>query len=183
MSLVLIMGLPAAGKSSLCEKIQENHPNAVVFSLDEINGRWSEDFESHVERKSFERTVRQYLEAHCDEEFDKVVVVDDNFYLRSMRRPFERMARSFGLRYCCVLVDVDVQEALRRNSQRGADRVRDETILRMAREIELPSDVLVCKGEAVEEIFQRLCGPRPQRVKAVEGLLQPGRLFTPFGTG
>ncbi|VDO33516.1 unnamed protein product [Haemonchus placei] len=167
MSLVLIMGLPASGKSTLCEKIRGLRSDVVVFSLDEINGRWSEDFDSHSDRKSFEQTVRDYLETYCDDEFDKIILVDDNLYLQSMQRPFKRMARSFGLRYCCVLVGCDIDEALRRNSQRGENRVRDETILRMAREIEVPNDVLVLRDGDVEQIFHRLRGPRPRRVKVV----------------
>ncbi|EYB82569.1 hypothetical protein Y032_0357g3394 [Ancylostoma ceylanicum] len=164
MSLLLIMGLPAAGKSTLCSKLLEYRPNAIIFSLDEVNGRWSEEFQAHSDRKSFEQTVRLYLEQNCDNDFDGLVVVDDNFYLRSMRRPFERMARAFGLRYCCVLVDCDVQDALARNSLRGESRVADDTILRMAREMEAPTDAVVYYGQGVEEILKRLRGPRPKRV-------------------
>ncbi|WKY03512.1 hypothetical protein Q1695_004907 [Nippostrongylus brasiliensis] len=169
MSLVLIMGLPAAGKTSLCQKILENRPDTVIFSLDEINGRWTGGDDLHGERKTFERTVRRHLEQLGDEQLDnRLFLVDDNFYLRSMRRPFERMARSFRLRYSCVLVDVDVDEALRRNSSRGADRVHDETILRMAREMEVPEGVLRSNGEEVERILERLGGTRPRRPKPDE---------------
>ncbi|RCN52325.1 chromatin associated protein KTI12 [Ancylostoma caninum] len=164
MSLLLIMGLPAAGKSTLCSKLLEYRPSAVIFSLDEVNGRWSDEFRAHSDRKSFEQTVRRYLEQNCDEEFDGLVVVDDNFYLRSMRRPFERMARAFGLRYCCVLVDCDVQDALARNSLRGENRVSDETILKMAREMEAPADAVIYWNQGVEEILERFRGPRPKRI-------------------
>ncbi|KAK6749068.1 hypothetical protein RB195_001588 [Necator americanus] len=166
MSLLLIMGLPAAGKTTLCSKITERLPNAIVFSLDDVNGRWSDEFRAHTDRKSFEQCVRFFLEQNCDEEFDRTVIVDDNFYLRSMRRPFERMARAFGLRYCCVLVDCDVQDALHRNSSRGENRVSDETILKMDREMEVPADALLHRYQGVEEILQRVNGLRMKRVQS-----------------
>ncbi|KAK6749066.1 hypothetical protein RB195_001588 [Necator americanus] len=138
MSLLLIMGLPAAGKTTLCSKITERLPNAIVFSLDDVNGRWSDEFRAHTDRKSFEH----------------------------MRRPFERMARAFGLRYCCVLVDCDVQDALHRNSSRGENRVSDETILKMDREMEVPADALLHRYQGVEEILQRVNGLRMKRVQS-----------------
>ena len=46
------------------------------------------------------------------------IIVDDLFYLRSMRRPFERMARAFGLRYVVVYVDTPLEVALQRNAGR-----------------------------------------------------------------
>lgn len=168
MSLLLVMGLPAAGKSSLCKKILQFRPDGVVFSLDEANGRWSDNFNAHADRKSFEGTVRRHLEAQCDGASEKVVIVDDNFYLRSMRRPFERMARAFQLRYCCVFVEVDVEEALRRNARRGEERVHDDTILRMAREISVPEGAVVYRGGSLDQILQRLRGPRPKRAKLEE---------------
>ncbi|KAJ1358502.1 hypothetical protein KIN20_016942 [Parelaphostrongylus tenuis] len=161
MALLLIMGLPAAGKSSLSNKLQEALSNSLVFSYDEINGRWMNNFDAHKSRKSFEQTVRQYLQDNCSDEFNKVVIVDDNFYLQSMRRPFERMATYYGLRYCCVMVSISVEDALERNSQRGSDAVSDETILRMAREMETPEDALIYNCDHIEAILQRLRGPRP----------------------
>uniref|UniRef100_A0A0K0DM33 Chromatin associated protein kti12 n=1 Tax=Angiostrongylus cantonensis TaxID=6313 RepID=A0A0K0DM33_ANGCA len=155
------MGLPAAGKSTLSRKLEEAHPNSVVFSLDEVNGRWSDDFDAHRSRKFFEQTVRLYLQNNCDEEFNKVVIVDDNFYLQSMRRPFERMAAYFGLRYCCIVVASNVEDALHRNSRRGTDRVSDEAILKMAREMDIPKDAFVYNCGHIEEILQRLIEPCP----------------------
>ncbi|VDM64759.1 unnamed protein product [Angiostrongylus costaricensis] len=155
------MGLPAAGKSTLSRKLEEALPNSVIFSLDEVNGRWSDDFDAHASRKSFEQTVRLYLQNNCDEEFNKVVIVDDNFYLQSMRRPFERMAAYYSLHYCCIVVASNVEDALQRNSRRGTDRVSDETILKMAREMETPKDAFVYNCDRIEEIFQRLMEPCP----------------------
>ncbi|KAK6749067.1 hypothetical protein RB195_001588 [Necator americanus] len=129
MSLLLIMGLPAAGKTTLCSKITERLPNAIVFSLDDVNGRWSDEFRAHTDRKSFEQCVRFFLEQNCDEEFDRT-------------------------------------DALHRNSSRGENRVSDETILKMDREMEVPADALLHRYQGVEEILQRVNGLRMKRVQS-----------------
>ncbi|VDM77410.1 unnamed protein product [Strongylus vulgaris] len=165
MSLILIMGLPAAGKSTLAAKLLDYHPNSVLFSLDDINGRWSSEFQAHVDRKSFEQTVRMYLEQNCDDEFNGWVIVDDNFYLQSMRRPFKRMARAFALQFYCILMECDVQDALLKNSNRGEDRVSEETVLKMAREMEVPEDAVVYKNQNLEEITKQLSKSRPKRAQ------------------
>ncbi|CAJ0601216.1 unnamed protein product [Cylicocyclus nassatus] len=158
------MGLPAAGKSTLASKLLEYRPNSALFSLDEINGRWSSDFEAHKDRKAFEQKVRLHLEQKRIEEFDNWIIVDDNFYLQSMRRPFKRMARAFGMLYFCILVEIDLRYALQKNSKRGEDRVSDETIIKMSREMEIPEDALVYRSQGLEEIVKLLSQPRPKRV-------------------
>ncbi|KJH47478.1 chromatin associated protein KTI12 [Dictyocaulus viviparus] len=170
MALVLIMGLPAAGKTTLSKKIQGFVPDCVIFSLDDMNSQWLGDFQAHTARKSFENTVRSFLEQYCDDEFDKVIVLDDNFYFKSMRRPFERMAAFYGLRYCCVIVSCVVQDCLDRNSQRANNRVSNETILKMARNMEVPKNAIQYTGGDIREILEQLTGPRVRRFRQVHVL-------------
>lgn len=144
MALLLVMGLPAAGKSTLCRQLTADCRQSSLFSLDDIIGR--QTIPDHAARKRFEKTIRSRLEelaTAVDEETAgwHLVTVDDNLYLKSMRRPFERMARRFGFSFLVAVVPCSLQEALRRNSQReGEERVAEETIRMMNDAMEISDE-------------------------------------------
>ena len=66
-----------------------------------------------------------------------VFIIDDNMYLRSMRYRYFQLARRHQLGFAVVLLDVPVEECLRRNSAR-AQPVPAEAIEAMAARLERP---------------------------------------------
>lgn len=66
-----------------------------------------------------------------------VILLDDNFYYRSMRQPYYALAGAYEAGFCEVLVRCSVEEALERNSHRheGA-KVPSDVIKRMALRME-----------------------------------------------
>lgn len=165
MALVLVMGVPGSGKSALCRWLLEvlGNQNCSVFSFDEIfrddgflDYIWpeSDNFASLLglygingglslkeERKRCENLIREELRKRCEsnEQYDRIVLVDDIFYLRSMRRPFERIAKRFGLHFGIIYVNVSLDTAIKQNEQRrGASKIPKETIHKIYRKIEMP---------------------------------------------
>ncbi|CAI4226939.1 unnamed protein product [Auanema sp. JU1783] len=137
MSIILIMGIPAAGKSSLISELRQTR-DCHIFSWDHLVGHKVQQFEAHKARKQFENQIRQFLETI---ESKPIVLIEDNFYLQSMRRPFERMARKYGLSYMVVHLSCALDEALTRNSRRDdLERVDKESIRKIYKEIEVPDD-------------------------------------------
>ena len=66
-----------------------------------------------------------------------LIVLDDNFYYKSMRRVFQQMSRRHQSCYGELVVTVPVSVALLRNSQRsGASRVPDDVLERMSNRFE-----------------------------------------------
>jgi tRNA uridine 5-carbamoylmethylation protein Kti12 len=69
-----------------------------------------------------------------------MLILDDNFYYKSMRRVFQRMSRRYQSCYGELVVTVPLEVALRRNSQRkGTNRVPNEILERMASRFEAMS--------------------------------------------
>jgi hypothetical protein len=75
-----------------------------------------------------------------------LVMADDNFYYRSMRRPFLALARRAGAGFMQVLLRCDVEEALALNRARGSGTVPDAVITRMAGLFEPPAEALELPG-------------------------------------
>ncbi|NWH81545.1 PSTK kinase, partial [Piaya cayana] len=65
------------------------------------------------------------------------LILDDNFYYRSMRYEVYQLARKYSLSYCQIFLDCPLECCLQRNRLRS-NPVPDETIRLMARKIEMP---------------------------------------------
>ena len=73
------------------------------------------------------------------ESVQTIIVLDDNFYYRSMRHIYLQIARDFGYGFANLVVTVDLEVALLRNGLRqGAERIPDGVVNRMSELFELP---------------------------------------------
>ncbi|KAF1762807.1 hypothetical protein GCK72_011070 [Caenorhabditis remanei] len=139
--LLLFMGLPASGKSSLRLRLQTAHPELIEStSFDEFRMTMMQTCSTanaRENRKAFQRDVESRISAQSPA--DKIWIIEDIFYLKSMRRPFSRISRRRHLKYGVVNLKVSPFEAIRRNSGRNSDeKQREETIWRVFEEMEPP---------------------------------------------
>ncbi|XP_054687132.1 L-seryl-tRNA(Sec) kinase [Grus americana] len=65
------------------------------------------------------------------------VILDDNFYYQSMRYEVYQLARKYSLSFCQIFLECPLECCLQRNHQRSHP-LPDQTILLMARKIEMP---------------------------------------------
>uniref|UniRef100_A0A669PWB2 Phosphoseryl-tRNA kinase n=1 Tax=Phasianus colchicus TaxID=9054 RepID=A0A669PWB2_PHACC len=65
------------------------------------------------------------------------IVLDDNFYYRSMRYEVFQLAREYSLGFCQLFLECPLELCLQRNRLRGSP-VPEGTICRMAQRVELP---------------------------------------------
>uniref|UniRef100_A0AAF5PJP5 Uncharacterized protein n=1 Tax=Wuchereria bancrofti TaxID=6293 RepID=A0AAF5PJP5_WUCBA len=167
MALVLLMGVPGSGKTYLCRELKAKFGDEIcaTFSYDDIFNDdgfmkyiWGNEYtdgsmlqlcdldestSAHSERKRCENRIREFLKVKLSTEniIPPVTVVDDIFYLKSMRRPFHRMSTMFHLPFLVVLVDVPLAIALERNMQRPMKcRISEGTIRKINQQMELPSN-------------------------------------------
>ena len=86
-----------------------------------------------------------------------VIVIDDNMFYRSMRYSYFQIACRFQVSYCQIYLKIKLEDALKRNTNRGNGAVKTETISKMAFVFEEPdtnfnhwekqSLILSCYGE------------------------------------
>ncbi|CAI2349442.1 unnamed protein product [Caenorhabditis sp. 36 PRJEB53466] len=165
MALILVMGIPAAGKSTFRREIQNSAPHLVATtSFDDFRCENSLETARRT-RKSFESHVEHALSAT-----DRPIwLIEDIFYLQSMRRPFERIARRRAFQFGIVYLKVPFEEAIRRNSLRKVGKMREETIRKVSERMEPPAVAVVVpeSGIGLAELLRRLKIRMPHKVPEV----------------
>ena len=180
-TVVLLIGLPASGKSSLATDIikyfnhnsQQERSNQICFYLIKFDDLISVDQQIELIKQPFKwkQARRNFLQASeaflnlilnlptpslnhqtnqllkkivkknlIDSNSQKfVLVVEDNFYYRSMRQPFYRASKKRSLGFGVIMIKTDLAECLKRNNLRGDNHVSDEVIFKMEQVFEEPN--------------------------------------------
>lgn len=126
------MGIPASGKSSLCREIASQLDRASLLHFDEVLSE-----EEGTERERRKRAETKYRDMLFILESGDILLVDDVFHLKSMRRPLLRASRRARAVLGWLRMDVDLEEAIKRDRRRReGERVGEETIRKIAREAE-----------------------------------------------
>lgn len=148
--LILLVGLPGAGKSSFVQALaadEEWKSIVLPISFDDAEAAESaHEFSPEAWRRA-RQAVSQRVGRILEESFASarphgmplLIVLDDNFYLRSMRKTYFQLARAQRAQYKLVVFDASVTECAARNGGRsGRARVPDFVVEHMADTIEWP---------------------------------------------
>lgn len=140
MELVLLVGLPASGKSTFVwERLAETHE---IVSKDLV-------------RKGSNRVKRQWLAIQAALEAGRSVVVDNTNVSRAERAAAIEVAEPFGARVVVYRFDGSVADCRERNARReGAACVPPVAIYAAAKRYEEPR-----LDEGIDEIHQVSLGP------------------------
>ncbi|XP_072311841.1 L-seryl-tRNA(Sec) kinase [Eucyclogobius newberryi] len=155
--LVVLCGLPAAGKSTLARELRgpaaELGWRSAAVNYDELipeeafvsrhereeepgeHTAWKrhrravlgcvEDFvcgtSGDGDKEAWQRRVRDVLgsNASSPEPAPAVLLLDDNFYYRSMRYEVHQLARKHSLGFCQLFLRCDLETCIRRNQKRA----------------------------------------------------------------
>eukprot|EP01083_Nonionella_stella_P003904 11230_1 len=147
--LLILCGLPGAGKTSMCNFLKtrrrENF-NVAHICFDDIYSEISKsesEFDPGLWKKcrrvAYER-AEALLKAHRASSTDRhIIVMDDNFYFRSMRYPYFQLCRKYRVAFAQLLVEVSETDSQLRNTSRDTHaRVPKSVIERMCARFEAP---------------------------------------------
>ena len=201
--VVLLLGLPASGKSTLCRQLKARAlaRGETVLTVDydalipltrqaemvEEEGAWKKEREAillavasllHQMHDIISDTSMPYLrqlKGSCltlgGKEGNKMttqttVLVDDNNYLSSMRKPWHRLARERSAGFCQLFVQTSSEQAKARNSVRQAEeRVPASVIDSMAERFEPPRPLVQTWEELSFTVSALVCRIDPSRQK------------------
>ena len=168
--LILLIGLPASGKSILAEKlkndlkVKHNLRNIHIIDTDIIRSRlFGADF-SHINEKfTLEEKNNEVLEKLNP---GNIIIVDDLHYLTSIRHHFYEMCQKKGAIYIPIYLSTPVLQCKKWNKLRGLP-VPQKVIDEVERKFDIPGKKYLWDrthlnfnptsqkiSEFVEEIFQ-----------------------------
>lgn len=170
-TVVVLVGLPGSGKSTIARQLCETRQSSVHIEYDAVAASLSEVDDLAAWRRS--RTVALEGLIKYLKESARLVVLDDNFHLRSMRKAIYQICRNHAaigivIYFGVVFIETPVDLCLDRNAKRGGrNRVADDTITKMSAKLEPPdtsksewdSNSMRFKGDKVDlcVIFDWLC--------------------------
>ncbi|GMS89475.1 hypothetical protein PENTCL1PPCAC_11650, partial [Pristionchus entomophagus] len=128
MSIVVVYGIPGSGKSTLCERLQSIDRSMIVWSFDEttvVEGETEKDWRRRAQEQSI---------TGINDRPQTVHLLDDVFYLQSMRRPFERLSRFIGVEYGTIFVEESAEAAIAKDKKRPVNRRVDGECIRRIEE-------------------------------------------------
>ena len=129
-TMVLMMGIPASGKSTFYQK--RLSADCVRVNLDTLKTREREN----------------ELISRCFSE-GKSFAIDDTNVTRALRSGFIVWAKLYGYRVVGYFMRSRVQECVKRNQQRTGDaRIPDTAIANMSNKLQIP-----CRSEGFDELF------------------------------
>jgi len=172
--LLLLVGLPGCGKTSLCKKLllnKDSKYSKLVFihvSFDDhiplVNQEkfaimrqnkdnvdnddtWKnarsmlltsvEEMVKALKSRTVNEVTKKFI--NIDEVNDQqfIVLLDDNFYYKSMRYEYYQMARRQSVGYCQVYIECSVSDAAQNNSKRDT-QIPFSVIQVMAERMQIP---------------------------------------------
>jgi predicted kinase len=162
--LLLLIGLPGSGKSSLARSIQHTGGQVMIISTDAIRaklfgneaiqGEWSLIWREV--KSQFEQAVRRlqpdlFQLNSLQSDIIRAAIYDATNAKRSHRKEVITLARSTGFtQITAIWFDVPLSICLQRNQQRDR-QVPNEVILRMSRQL---SDAPPSLNEDVDGLIQ-----------------------------
>jgi predicted kinase len=135
--LVVMQGAPGSGKSTRAEQLAAAHASAVILSTDDF---WMRSGEyrfvpaiRHVAHGWNEkRAEKRMQEAATNGQADDLVIIDNTNGGPASARAYVASAHAHGYAVHVLLVDPGLDECLRRNALRPANRrVPDEQVVKM----------------------------------------------------
>ena len=140
MKMLILSGLPSAGKSTLAKQLLQQYGNAIRINRDLLRTMlhcdvWS-GVNENMTRTAARMLAKYFLEAETHDRQDElapgVVIIDETNLNAKTLGSWKQLAEMCGASYEVVDVPTPVDECLRRDRLRGSASVGDHVIIGMA---------------------------------------------------
>eukprot|EP01119_Soliformovum_irregulare_P024346 TRINITY_DN8704_c0_g1_i1.p1 TRINITY_DN8704_c0_g1~~TRINITY_DN8704_c0_g1_i1.p1 ORF type:complete len:293 (+),score=57.92 TRINITY_DN8704_c0_g1_i1:31-909(+) len=157
--LLLLCGLPGAGKSTLSKCMRIVFPEVcsdhqldgklecveydAVMRDEQKDQKWTPEMWRFVRSDLVPKRVQEAIAEGQNRNGVTIILLDDNFYFRSMRKMYFQMAQQHDIGFIQLFLDTDIETAQRRNQEREVrNRVPENIIQSMAQKFEKDGQAL-----------------------------------------
>jgi predicted kinase len=142
-TLWVLIGPSGSGKSTVSNKIINQYPGTVVYSLDELRHRWYDAVNyraaweaSMADTKFFSKAQGEYYKLL---EMGSSIVLDNTNLNPKGRKFFISAARKHGYHIIGVVFNVPLDTLISRQSTRTDKTVSDEVVTRQFNDLKFPT--------------------------------------------
>lgn len=111
--LILLVGIPAAGKTTLARSINRQIPGSHCITFDD----WAGACQGTLRQKH--DVIFQYVSEKLSLDHGAVLILDDTMHLRSMRKRYWRLCQQACVGICFIKVDCPLMTAIERDCLRS----------------------------------------------------------------
>jgi len=167
--IILLIGLPGSGKTTFCKEFIEKMPkiltaknlqishielDLVENSLKKEKPKKTENFDSEIWKNSRDFAIQNtedIIKKAKLEQLCNIILVDDNFYYESMRKPYIHLCQKYNIGLIQLVFKISEMEAKTRNLLREKEQqVENVVIERMSQKIEYPCENIATNIKCVE---------------------------------
>ena len=130
-TLVVFSGCPGSGKSSFINALK-SFIKFHSIQIDDILEEFKE-FSAEIYHQSREKLLKN-TEYYLSEGNLEIIIVEDTNHLKSLIKPFRRLAKKYNAKFLHVILNISLDNALERNSLRNI-YIENNTIIKIHNQI------------------------------------------------
>lgn len=140
--IVITIGVPSSGKSTIREKYLKEDPKLCVVSQDDIRFK---ELDSENTKIYFDPNIEPKIKTLTFDTLDKCLKSGENVFFdatnttKDKRKPIVEQARKYGYKVEMVFIDIDPKLAILRDSKRKR-QVKEKVIMDKFNEIQKPTN-------------------------------------------
>ncbi|KAF2903470.1 hypothetical protein ILUMI_02704 [Ignelater luminosus] len=144
--LVVLMGLPGAGKTSLCNQLiksLESNESYKTYTIefDMLMQITDENCYKELRKQVYASTehIVESINSLLNEQNKYVIFIDDNMYYKSMRYEYYKLARKYETSFLQIHINILLETAISRNRKREQKHQVPKSVIQdMASKFEVP---------------------------------------------
>lgn len=113
--IIILVGIPASGKSTLAKQLQQQCEDSVVISKDNIREQYSIQW---GQQQDFVSKQENQLLMNAINENKKVIIIDDSNLKKETRDKLKQIATQHGYETETIFMNTKLDECIKRNKQR-----------------------------------------------------------------
>lgn len=130
-TIIILSGCPGSGKSTLASNLQNLFPSELIQIDTYLNSSYTFSPELYHQSRT---KILKHTEDSLKSSNTPYIIIEDTNHLKSLVKPFRRLAKTYECRFLHIILDVGLETAIKRNQNREF-QVKNDVITKIYEEI------------------------------------------------